>query len=57
MALYGEKLFLKEKIPFLRIGEWVWEAMEKIPLGDNAVTLQAILEADREARAFVRSRI
>ncbi len=51
------ELFLKEKIPFLRIGEWVWEAMEKIPLGDNAVTLQAILEADREARAFVRSRI
>ena len=30
------------------------EAMERIPLGDNAVTLQAILEADREARAFVR---
>ena len=45
-------LFLRRKIPFLRIGELVLAALEAQP-DAPATTLDAILEADAAARAFV----
>ena len=48
-------LFLEEKIPFLKIGELVAEAAER-QTADPVSSLEAIWEADRAARAFVRER-
>jgi len=46
--------FLEGKIPFLAIEEWVERAMEQHePIPDP--TLEAVLEADKETRALVRS--
>lgn len=50
-------LFLQEKIPFLRIGELVWEAMESLSCSGPEVSLESILEADCAARRFVESRV
>lgn len=50
-------LFLQEKIPFLSIGELVWEAMESLSCCGPEVSLESILEADRAARRFVESRV
>lgn len=48
-------LFLERKIRFLQIGELVTEALSlRVP--QNGLTLEGILEADRAAREFVRSR-
>jgi len=49
------ELFLADRIPFGRVTELVHEAMDAIASG-TAVTIEAILEADRRARAFVRER-
>lgn len=46
------ELFLQGKIGFLEIGELVAAAVERQP-GGTAVTLESILEADRQARQFV----
>ena len=46
------ELFLQGKLPFLQIGDLVWEAMEAQPAGE-ADSLETILEADRAAREYV----
>jgi len=45
--------FLEEKLPFLKIGELVWETLERLRL-PREVTLENVFEADAQARAFVR---
>ena len=49
-------LFLEGKIPFLRIGELVRDAMLHQKPVEN-MTLETILEADRAARRFVDSQV
>jgi len=49
-------LFLEEKLPFLRIGQLVGQALEQLNLPRN-LTLENIFEADTLARAFVRQSI
>ena len=46
-------LFLEGKLPFLRIAELAEEASQAQPAGESAVTLNAILDADRAARDYV----
>lgn len=46
------QLFLEERIPFTAIPELITEALDGIPREDH-LTLDAILRADRDARAFV----
>lgn len=45
------KLFLEDKIKFNAIGELVYKVSEKFPKGE--VSLESILETDKEARAFL----
>ena len=49
-------LFLQEKILYPEIAVLAAEAMERQPVG-NACSVEAVLEADRAARAFVRGRV
>jgi len=49
-------LFLEQKLPFLRIGQLVGQALEQLNLPRN-LTLENIFEADTLARAFVRQSI
>ena len=46
-------LFLEGKLPFLRIAELAEEVSQAQPAGESAVTLNAILDADRAARDYV----
>ena len=46
------RLFLKEKIPFLKIGDTVCKALELD--GSGEVTVESILDAEQRARRFVR---
>ena len=46
------QLFLEERIPFTAIPEMITEALDGIPREDH-LTLDTILRADRDARAFV----
>lgn len=48
--------FLRDEIGFLQIGELVRAAMESVQ-GGEASCYEEVLRVDREARAFVRSRI
>ncbi|MDD5953316.1 MAG: 1-deoxy-D-xylulose-5-phosphate reductoisomerase [Oscillospiraceae bacterium] len=48
------QLFIDGKIPFLRIGALVWEAMEHQPAVSSVTSVDQVLEADRAARAFVQ---
>ena len=48
-------LFLEEKIPFLAIGEYVYDVLQ-LPLEHKNVTVEAIEEADRLARDYVLRR-
>ncbi len=48
--------FLRDEIGFLQIGELVRAAMESVQ-GGAVTCYEEVLRADREARAFVRSRI
>lgn len=48
--------FLRDEIGFLQIGEFVRAAMESVQ-GGAVTSYEEVLRADREARAFVRSRI
>ncbi len=50
------ELFLKKQISFLEVGELVSAAVERQP-DAPADSLEAILEADREARAFVEEQV
>lgn len=50
------ELFLSGRIGFLRIGELVEAAVERVKTGD-AATLQGIEEADRAAREYVKSNV
>lgn len=47
-------LFLAGNIPFLRIGELVREALERVPSKDD-FTLEDVLEADRAAKDCVKT--
>ena len=49
------ELFLQDKIEFLQIAELVGEAMERQKAGES-YTLEEVLEADSEAKRFVRER-
>ncbi len=46
------RLFLEEKIPFLKIGDTVCKALELD--GSGEVTVESILDAEQRARRFVR---
>lgn len=46
------RLFLEEKIPFLKIGDTVCKALELDDSGE--VTVESILDAEQRARRFVR---
>ena len=46
-------LFLAEKIPFLAIGELVYQVLQLLPVHNN-VTVEHIEQADQMARAYVR---
>lgn len=46
------RLFLEEKIPFLKIGDTVCKALELD--GSGEVTVESILDAEQRARHFVR---
>ena len=46
------RLFLEEKIPFLKIGDAVCKALELD--GSGEVTVESILDAEQRARRFVR---
>jgi len=46
-------LFLEGKLSFLRIGELVWEVLERLNL-PGELTLESVVETDAQARAFVR---
>lgn len=46
------RLFLEEKIPFLKIGDTVCKALELD--GSGKVTVESILDAEQRARRFVR---
>ncbi len=46
------QLFLEERIPFTGIPEMIADALDAIPR-ESELTLDAILRADRDARAFV----
>ena len=50
------ELFLRDKIPFYRIGELVTEALEGVKSCD-AVTLETVLETEIAAREYVLSNI
>ena len=47
-------LFLEGKLPFLRIGELVARTLERLSLS-REVTLESIMDADAQARAFVNN--
>lgn len=49
-------LFLRDEIPFLRIGELVEQIVEDMPVCET-YTLQDVYECDRQARAYVNERI
>ena len=44
---------LAEKIPFLAIGELVYQVLQLLPVHNN-VTVEHIEQADQMARAYVR---
>lgn len=46
------RLFLEEKIPFLKIGDTVCKALELD--GSGEITVESILDAEQRARRFVR---
>ena len=50
------RAFLDEKISFLQIGELVLGALEETPF-KQAVTLEAVLEADKAAREITKKKI
>ena len=52
----ANRLFLEGKIPFLSIGSLVMEAMERQP-GLPCDSLEGILEADRQARDYVKQQV
>ncbi|MBQ2798554.1 MAG: 1-deoxy-D-xylulose-5-phosphate reductoisomerase [Ruminiclostridium sp.] len=50
------ELFLKDKIPFYRIGELVSEALSNVKPYDT-VTLETVLETEKAAREYVLSKV
>ncbi len=52
----GVKAFLERRIPFGRIVELTGEALSEIPV-ERVDSLETVLDADRRARQYVRSRL
>ena len=49
-------LFLQDRIPFYRIAELVWEAMDTVDYLPE-ITVDDVLESDRAAREIVYSQV
>ena len=51
------ELFLQHRISFCKIGDLVWEAMERQPDVDRVENVDEILQADARARSFVMNTV